>query len=178
VDLLGELLALLLQAIDLVGDVDRRVLMDVAQLVDLALELGNRLLEVEEGLLHRSVGCARGRREGGILAQLRANRIPRASRCGKRAVIVVDHRPDAASPRAGCHPHRTARTPCESPAPCRNARAAAARRCAPQSPDTTRRRARAPRASPRDPAPCAETSRWSARGRSMAPRTCDRVRSD
>ena len=38
---------------DLVGDVDRRILVHEAQLVDLRLQLGDRLLEIEEGLLHR-----------------------------------------------------------------------------------------------------------------------------
>jgi hypothetical protein len=52
VDLLGELLALLREPRDLVRDVDRRVLVYVAQLVDLLLQLGDRLLEIEEGLLN------------------------------------------------------------------------------------------------------------------------------
>ena len=60
VDLLGELLALLVQPRDLVGDVDRRILVHVAQLVDLRLQLGDRLLEIEERLLHRR------RRHGGM----------------------------------------------------------------------------------------------------------------
>ncbi len=56
VDVLGELVALSLQSIDLVRDVDGGILVDVAQLVDLRLELGDRLLEIEKGLLHRDVG--------------------------------------------------------------------------------------------------------------------------
>ena len=52
VDVARELLALLREARDLVGDVDRGVLVDVAQLVDLLLQLGDRLLEIEEGLFH------------------------------------------------------------------------------------------------------------------------------
>ena len=52
VDFLGELLALLLQTRDLVRDVDGRILVHVAQLVDLGLQLGDRLLEIEESLFH------------------------------------------------------------------------------------------------------------------------------
>jgi hypothetical protein len=48
VDVLGELLALLAEAFDLVGDVDRRLVLHVAQLVDLGFQLGDGLLEVEE----------------------------------------------------------------------------------------------------------------------------------
>ncbi len=44
---------------DLVGNVDGGVLVDVAQLVDLLLQLGDRLLEIEEGLLHRGHGGVR-----------------------------------------------------------------------------------------------------------------------
>jgi hypothetical protein len=47
VDFLRELLALLLQARDLVRDVDGRILVHVAQLVDLRLQLGDRLFEIE-----------------------------------------------------------------------------------------------------------------------------------
>ena len=52
VDLLRELLALLGEPRDLVGDVDRGVLVHEAQLVDLLLQLGDRLFEFEKGLLH------------------------------------------------------------------------------------------------------------------------------
>ena len=38
----------LLEPVDLFGDVDRRLGLHVAQLVDLGLELGDRLLEIEE----------------------------------------------------------------------------------------------------------------------------------
>jgi hypothetical protein len=48
IDVLGEEQALLAQPVDLLGDVDRRLVLHVAQLVDLGLELGDRLLEVEE----------------------------------------------------------------------------------------------------------------------------------
>ena len=46
---------------DLVGDVDGGILVHVAQLVDLRLQLGDRLLEVEKGLLHgrQESWCAR-----------------------------------------------------------------------------------------------------------------------
>jgi len=52
VDLLGERLALLRQALDLLGDVDRGVVLHEAQFLDALLELGDRLLEFEEGGLH------------------------------------------------------------------------------------------------------------------------------
>ena len=39
----------LLQPVDLFGDVDRRLVLHVAQLFDLGFELGDRLLEIEEG---------------------------------------------------------------------------------------------------------------------------------
>ena len=48
VDVLGELQALLAQPFDLVGDVDGRLVLHVAQFVDLALELGDWLLELQE----------------------------------------------------------------------------------------------------------------------------------
>ena len=48
VDVLGELQALLVEAVDLFGDVDRPFVLHVAQLFDLGLEFGDRLLEVEE----------------------------------------------------------------------------------------------------------------------------------
>ena len=52
VDLLGELAALLRQALDLLRDVDRGVVLHEAQLLDLLLELGDGLLEIQEGGLH------------------------------------------------------------------------------------------------------------------------------
>jgi hypothetical protein len=58
VDVPRELLAFLREPRDLVGDVDRRVLVDVTQLFDHLLKLGDRLLEIEERLLH---GRGRGR---------------------------------------------------------------------------------------------------------------------
>jgi hypothetical protein len=56
VDLLRERLALLLQARDLLGDVDRRVILHEAQLVDPGLQLGDRLLEIEKGGFHGAAG--------------------------------------------------------------------------------------------------------------------------
>jgi hypothetical protein len=52
VDLLGERVALLLQPADLLGDVQRRVVLHVAQLLDLRLQLGDGLLELEKSMLH------------------------------------------------------------------------------------------------------------------------------
>src|SRR3979490_3064937 len=51
VDLLGQGRALFLQALNLLGDVDGRVVLDVAQLFDFCLELGDRLVDIEEGRL-------------------------------------------------------------------------------------------------------------------------------
>ena len=48
VDVLGELLALLAEAVDLFGDVDRGFGLHVTQFFDLGFELGDRRLEVEE----------------------------------------------------------------------------------------------------------------------------------
>src|SRR6202008_391752 len=45
-------LAALGEALDLVGDVHRRVVLHEAQLLDAGLELRNRLLELEEGGFH------------------------------------------------------------------------------------------------------------------------------
>ena len=56
VDLLGERLAALLQARDLLGDVDRGVVLHETQLVDPRLELGDRLLEFEKGGFHDAAG--------------------------------------------------------------------------------------------------------------------------
>ena len=55
---------------DLVGDVDRGVLVHVAQLVDLLLQLGDRLLEIEKGLLHRAIIAQRGRGGGATHTQI------------------------------------------------------------------------------------------------------------
>ena len=65
VDLFGKELALFRQPRDLVGNIDGRILVDVAELVDLLLKLGDRLLEVEKGLLH-----ARSESPGRMVAQL------------------------------------------------------------------------------------------------------------
>jgi hypothetical protein len=48
VDVLGQLLALLVEAVDLFGDVDGRIVLHEAQLFNFGIELGNRLLEIEE----------------------------------------------------------------------------------------------------------------------------------
>src|SRR5207245_1982799 len=55
VDLLGERGALFLQALDLLGDVGRRVLLREAQLLDFRLELGDRLLELQKRRFHRQL---------------------------------------------------------------------------------------------------------------------------
>ena len=52
VDVLGERLAALGEALDLVRDVDRRVVLHEAQFLDAGLELRDRLLELEEGGFH------------------------------------------------------------------------------------------------------------------------------
>ena len=62
VDLLGQQLTLLGQAVDLVGNVDRRILVHIAQLVDLGLQVGDRLLEVEESVLQRQGALEKSRR--------------------------------------------------------------------------------------------------------------------
>jgi hypothetical protein len=48
VDVLGELQALLVQPLDLFGDVDRRFVLHVAQFFDLRLEFSDRLFEFQE----------------------------------------------------------------------------------------------------------------------------------
>jgi hypothetical protein len=55
VDVLGELLALVGQLFDLGRDVNRRLGLHIAQLFDLAFELGDRLFEIEEVLFGQSV---------------------------------------------------------------------------------------------------------------------------
>ena len=52
VDLLGEVAALLRQPLDLLRDVDRGVVLHEAQLLDLLLQLGDRLLEIQEAGFH------------------------------------------------------------------------------------------------------------------------------
>ena len=52
VDFLRQRLALLLQARDLLGDVERGIVLHEAQLLDLGLELGDRLLEIEKCRFH------------------------------------------------------------------------------------------------------------------------------
>jgi hypothetical protein len=48
IDVLGEEQALLAQPVDLLGDVDRRLVLHVTKLFDLRFELGDGLLEIEE----------------------------------------------------------------------------------------------------------------------------------
>jgi hypothetical protein len=52
VDLLGEGGALLAQALDFLGDVECRVVLHFRQLLDLRLQLGDGLLEIEKGDFH------------------------------------------------------------------------------------------------------------------------------
>src|SRR6266511_1236179 len=118
VDLLGELLALLLQPADLVGDVDGGVLVHVAKLVDLRLQFGDRLLEIEKGLLHRDAG-AWG--ETSIIAQAAAAPSARARRrrASRRSRTAARSSPGrtrartnggASTRRARCRAARAART--------------------------------------------------------------------
>src|SRR3990167_3256625 len=74
VDVLGELLALFVEAADLFGDVDRRFALHESQFFDLGLEFGDRLLEVEEmSFAHAPV------RVGWIVArEARVNSLPAA----------------------------------------------------------------------------------------------------
>ena len=74
VDVLGERLAALGEALDLVGDIDRRVVLDEAQLLDAGLELRDRLLELEEGGLHRRRDSSP--RRGLVLYRHRVERAP------------------------------------------------------------------------------------------------------
>jgi hypothetical protein len=55
VDVLGELLALLAELLDLFGDVDRRFGLHVAQFFDLGFELRDGLLEIQKILLGQGV---------------------------------------------------------------------------------------------------------------------------
>jgi hypothetical protein len=48
VDFPGLRLALLLEAADFIGDVERRIVLRQAQFFDLAFEVGDRLFKVEE----------------------------------------------------------------------------------------------------------------------------------
>ena len=57
VDVLGQLLALAGQTLDLVGDVDRRFVLHVAQFIDLRFQFGDRLLELEPEAL-KGVGLS------------------------------------------------------------------------------------------------------------------------
>jgi len=66
VDVARQRLALLGEPLDLLRDVDRRIVLRVAQFVDPAFQFGDRLLEVEERRLH----C------GGILAEASARTRP------------------------------------------------------------------------------------------------------
>ncbi len=52
VDVTREFVGLLLQAIDLFGDVHCRIVLDEAQLLDTRLQFGDGLLKVEESRFH------------------------------------------------------------------------------------------------------------------------------
>src|SRR3954467_10747087 len=55
VDFLGERLAALGKALDLLRDVHRRIVLDEAQLLDAVLQLRHRLLEIQESCFHISI---------------------------------------------------------------------------------------------------------------------------
>ena len=62
VDVLGQLLALLGQAVDLFGDVDGGIVLHEAQLFNLGIQLGDWLLKIEESCFsHCTSGLFRGR---------------------------------------------------------------------------------------------------------------------
>ena len=62
VDILGQRLAFLLQPADLVGDIERGIVLHIAQLLDLVLQLGDRLLEIQKGNFHlHNIRVVRGR---------------------------------------------------------------------------------------------------------------------
>ena len=48
VDVLGKLQALLAEPVDLLGDVDGRLVLHIAQFFDFGFEISNRLLEIKE----------------------------------------------------------------------------------------------------------------------------------
>ena len=52
VNILGQRLALLLQSADLIRDIKCGIILHIAQLLDLALQLGDRLLEIQKGNFH------------------------------------------------------------------------------------------------------------------------------
>ena len=169
VDLLGELLALLLQPADLVGDVDRRVLVDVAQLVDLRLQLGDRLLEIEKGLLHGDGRADAGSAHHSASAASGTRAVARAAYAAPQQ--HVDVRDVVLLVRRA--------TRCESRGSRRTPRAAAARRCGSACPGQARARARDALDHQRAArSRCRDTAGRSARGRSTARRTCgpDRAR--
>ena len=71
IDFLGQLLAFLVETVDLVRDVDRGVFVHIAKLVDLGLQIGDGLLEIEKGLFHRARLDRRKGGEAGIIAHWR-----------------------------------------------------------------------------------------------------------
>src|SRR5205085_804130 len=93
VDILGERLAALGEALDLFGDVDRRIVLHVAQLLDTGFELRDRLLELEEGGLH----------VGSVFYRQRIERAPEVPG-GDRA----PRPPGFAHPGHGAHRHLAA----------------------------------------------------------------------
>src|SRR5512140_3428491 len=70
VDILGQLLALLAELIDLLGDVDRRFGLHVSEFFDLGFEFRDRVFEIQESLLGQgpllllSIPWGRGCRDG------------------------------------------------------------------------------------------------------------------
>ncbi len=52
VDILGQRLAFLLQPANLVGNIEGRIILHITQLLDLVLQFGDRLLEIQKGNFH------------------------------------------------------------------------------------------------------------------------------
>ena len=70
-DAFGERFALVLQAGNLIADVQRVVVTNQAQFFDLGLQVGDRLFEIQEVRVHRHPSCVDGQAAGRLFRFLR-----------------------------------------------------------------------------------------------------------
>src|SRR4051812_20150947 len=106
VDVLGEGVAALGEALDFVGDIGRRVVLHKAQFLDAVLKLRDGLLELEEGRLHRA-GRILPRRHGIDFDPVTT----RPLACIEGTVGTLEQRADVLAWRALGHPHGNGDTP-------------------------------------------------------------------
>ena len=83
VEILGQRLALALEPLDLVGDVDRGIVLHETQLVDFFLEFGDRRFEIKKGGFHPGLSKSK---MSAIVTPARQRRAPHVLQCGSNGL--------------------------------------------------------------------------------------------